>query len=106
MADALQTVLSQPALALAPPRAIKTADQAAALFRKLGYEIPAGAIGTELSTLASGAGELVDAVRQLTSAGDDAATATAIVNLFTRLDATVTAIQQLHDQITKTAGNV
>ena len=42
MAEALQTVLSQAALALAPLRAIKTADQAAALFRKLGYEIPAG----------------------------------------------------------------
>ena len=44
MADALQTVLSQAALALAPLRAIKTADQAAGLFRKLGYEIPAGAL--------------------------------------------------------------
>ncbi len=106
MADALQTVLSQAALALAPLRAIKTADQAAALFRKLGYEIPAGAFGTELSELTNGAGELIDAVRQLTSASDDAATATAIVNMFTRLDATVAAIQQLHDQISATAGRV
>ncbi|HWP54609.1 MAG TPA: hypothetical protein VN476_10785, partial [Pyrinomonadaceae bacterium] len=71
MADALQTVLSQAALAVAPLRSIKTADQAAALFRKLGYEIPAGAFGTELSALANGAGELVDAVRQLTSASDE-----------------------------------
>jgi hypothetical protein len=86
-------------------RSIKTADQAAALFRKLGYEIPAGAFGTELSALANGAGELVDAVRQLTSASDDAATATAIVNMFTRLQATVATIQQLHDQISATAGS-
>src|SRR5947207_5914602 len=106
MADALQTVLSQAALALAPLRAIKTADQAAALFRKLGYEIPAGAFGSELSELPAVAGELIDAVRQLTSAGDDAATATAIVNTLTRLEATVAAIQQLHDQISATSGSV
>ena len=105
MADALQTVLSQAALAVAPLRSIKTADQAAALFRKLGYEIPAAAFGTELSALANGAGELVDAVRQLTLASDDAATATAIVNMFTRLQATVATIQQLHDQISATAGS-
>src|SRR5262245_19635248 len=106
MADALQTVLTQAGLALAPLRAIKTADQATVLFRKLGYEIPAGAFETEVSTLSTGAGELIDAVRQLTAAGDDAATVTAIANLFTSLDAVVNAIEQLHDQIKATGGSV
>jgi len=106
MADALQSILSQAALALAPLRAIKTADQAAAFCRKLGYDIPVGAFGSELSALSSGAGDLIDAVRQLTVANDDTGTATAIANMFTRLDAMVSAIQQLHDQIKASGGNL
>jgi len=105
MADALQSILSQAGLALAPLRAIKTADQAQAFFRKLGYEIPAGALGNQLSALSGSAGELVDAVRQLTAASDDASTATALVNLFTRLNATVKAVDELHQQIKASAGN-
>src|SRR5437762_10580633 len=85
MADVLQTILTQAGLALAPLRAVKTGDQAAALFRKLGYEIPAGAFGTDLSAVSNGAGQLIDAVQQLTAAGDDLATAQAIRNIFTRL---------------------
>jgi Family of unknown function (DUF6603) len=105
MADALQSILSQAALALAPLRAIKTADQATAFFRKLGYEIPAGAFGSELSTLSSDAGELIDAVRQLITAKDDAATATAIAKMFTRLEELVGSIERLHDQIKAGGGS-
>jgi len=105
MADALQMILTHAGLAIAPLRAIKSADQAQAFFRKLGYEIPAGAFGSELSALSASAGELIDAVRQLTAPGDDAAVATAILGMFNRLDATVVAIQQLHDQI-KTASAI
>jgi len=64
MADALQSILTQAGLALAPLRAVKTGDQAAALFRKLGYEIPAGAFGTDLSAVSNGAGQLIDGVQQ------------------------------------------
>ena len=106
MADALQSILTQAGLALAPLRAIKNGDQAAAFFRKLGYEIPAGAFGAELSALANGASDLIDAVGQLTAATDDASTAAAIANVFARLEAMVAAIQQLHDQISATSGNV
>jgi hypothetical protein len=105
MADALQSILTQAGLALAPLRAVKNGDQAAALFRKLGYEIPAGAFGNELSAVANGAGQLIDAVKQLTAASDDEATASAIANIFTRLDATVTAIEQLHDHLKSSAGS-
>ena len=106
MADALQSILSQAALALAPLRAIKTADQATAFFRKLGYEIPTGAFGSELSTLSNRAGALIDAVRELTDANDDSSTATAIVKLFTQLDEIIGAIEQLHDQIKASGGSV
>jgi hypothetical protein len=103
MADALQSILTQAALALAPLRAVKTADQATALFRKLGYEIPAGALANELSSLSSSAGGLVDAVRALTAANDETSTAAAIADLLTRLDGMVGVIQQLHDQIKASA---
>ena len=106
MADALQSILTHAGLALAPLRAVKTADQAQAFFRKLGYEIPASSFGNELSALSTGAGELIDAVHQLTSASDDAGIATAIANMFTRLDSMVAAIQQLHDQIKASGGGV
>src|SRR3569832_1664134 len=106
MADALQTLMSQAALALAPLRSIKTDEQAGSLFRKLGYEIPAGAIGSELSALANSSGELIDAVRLLSSAGDDSATASAIVAMLTRLDATVTCINLLRDLIASTSSSV
>lgn len=104
MADALQSILTHAGLALAPLRAIKTADQGQAFFRKLGYEIPAAAFGNELSTLSTGAGELIDGVRQLTTASDEAAVATAIAEMFTRLEAMVAAIQQLHDHIKASGG--
>lgn len=106
MADALQSILTQAGLALAPLRAVKTADQATAFFRKLGYEIPAGAFGSELSALSSGAGDLIDAVRQLTEANDDTSTAAALANMLSRLDAIVGVIEQLHDQIKASGGNV
>src|SRR5262249_8015847 len=106
MADALQSILTHAGLALAPLRAIKTADQAAAFFRKLGYDIPAGALGSKLQELSSSAGALVDAVRPLTPATDDVGTATAIANMFTRVSATVDAINQLRAQIESSGGAI
>ena len=99
MADALQSILSQAGLALAPLRSVNTPDQAVAFFRKLGYEIPPGAFGGALTGLSTAANDLIAAVRQLTEASDDASIVAAIANLFTRVVATVDAISQLHSQI-------
>jgi hypothetical protein len=99
MPDALQSVLTQAGLAIAPMRAIKTPEQAVAFFRKLGFEIPAGAFGPGLSALAIQADGLVSAVQQLAHATDAGAIASGIASLFTKLVATTTAIGQLHSEI-------
>src|SRR6185369_6756341 len=98
MADALQSLLSQAGLALAPLRSVNTPDQAVALFRKLGYEIPPGAFGGALTPLSTEANQLINAVRLLAEATGEAGIA-ADANLFTRIVATVDAIRQLHTQI-------
>ncbi len=99
MPDALQSILTQAGLAIAPLRAVKMPAQAVALFRKMGYEIPPGAFGGALSGLATQAGELITSVQQLINAHGDAAVAAGLANLFGRLVATVNAIGQLHVQI-------
>jgi hypothetical protein len=40
--DALQSILTETSLAIAPLRSITSPDQAAAFFRKLGFELPWG----------------------------------------------------------------
>jgi hypothetical protein len=97
--DALQNVLTEAGLAIAPLRSLNTPDKAVAFFRQLGYEIPGGAFGGSLSALGTHAGELVAAVRQLASASGDAAVIGAIVNLLARLVAVIDAIKQLHSAI-------
>lgn len=104
MADALQSILFQAGLALAPLRSVNTPDQAVAFFRKLGYEIPPAAFGGALTGLSTRANELINAVRSLTEASGEAAIAAAIANLFTRLVATVDAVRQLHSQIQAAGG--
>ncbi len=52
-----------------------------------------------MSALATQAGELIAAVRQLASASGDGAVISAIVNLLARLVATIDAIKQLHSAI-------
>src|SRR6266853_460764 len=99
MSDALQSVLTQAGLAIAPIRAIKTPEQAVAFFRKLGFEIPTGAFGPGLSALTTQADGLVSAVQQLAQATDAGAIASGVTNLFTKLVATTTAIGQLHSEI-------
>src|SRR5437868_3704748 len=99
MADALQSVLTQAGLAIAPLRAIKTPAQAVTFFRQLGYEIPPAAFGPALATLSTQAGGLIDSVRQLTEAGDEVAVATAVVALFAALVSVIDAIRQVHVEI-------
>ena len=95
MSDALQSVLTQAGLAIAPMRAIKTPEQAVAFFRKLGYEVPTGAFGPGLQALSTQADGLIATIQQLAQASDDGAIAAAVASLFTKLLATVAAIRQL-----------
>lgn len=99
MSDALQSVLTQAGLAIAPMRAIKTPAQAVSFFRKLGYEIPTGAFGPGLSALATQADGLISTIQQLAQATDAGAIAAAAASLFTKLVATTAAIDQLHSEI-------
>jgi hypothetical protein len=104
MADALQSVLAQAGLALAPLRAIKTPDQAQVFFRKLGYEVPVTAFAGALTTLSARADELTGAVRTLAEATGEGGIAAAAANLFTRLVAVVDAVAQLRSQIQSAGG--
>jgi len=104
MADALQSVLTQAGLAIAPLRAVNTPDKAVAFFRQLGYDIPTGAFGASLSTLATNAQDLLAAVRQLAQASD-AALLTAISDVFTKVGATVDTIRQLQTEIKSAGGS-
>jgi hypothetical protein len=97
--DALQSILTETSLAIAPLRSIRSPEQAIVFFRQLGFELPAGAGGSSLTALATQAGELVEAIRQLLSASGEGAVASAIATVFARLGTTVDAIAQFKDQI-------
>src|SRR6185503_19891885 len=99
MADALQSILLQVGVAIAPLRAVKTPDQAVAFFRKMGFEIPKAAFGAALPSLANNSYELITAARQLSTAKGEGGVAAAIANLFARLVQTVHAIASLHAEI-------
>ncbi len=99
MPDALQSILTEAGLAIAPLRAINTPERAVAFFRQLGYEIPPGAFGGALPQLGAAAGELVAAVRQLAQATDEESIAAAIVNVLARVGAAVDAFRKLHAQV-------
>jgi hypothetical protein len=97
--DALQSILTETSLAISSLRTITSPEQAVVFFRKLGYEFPTGSVGSTMPQLAAQAGELIDAIRQLVEASEEAAVAAAIANLFARVGTTVDAIRQLHLQI-------
>lgn len=102
--DALQSILTETSLAIAPLRSIRTPDQAIAFFQQLGFELPAGAGGSSLTALATQAGELVEAIRQLLSASGEGAVASAIATVFARLGTTVDAIAQFKNQVQSSGG--
>jgi hypothetical protein len=106
LADALQTALTELGLAIAPFRAIKTADQAVAFFRQLGYEIPAGAFGSAFNSLTTQAGSLIAAVQQLANASSEGDVISALTSIYSKLVATVNAIEQLHTELKTNAGAV
>jgi hypothetical protein len=101
--DALQSILSEAGLALAPFRSIDSPEQAVAFFRQLGYEITPGSFGAALPELATHAAEMVTAVQQLASAEGDGEVAAAVVNMMGRVGLLVGSVKKLRDEI-KTGG--
>jgi hypothetical protein len=106
LADALQSVLTELGLAIAPFRAIKTADQAVAFFRQLGYEIPVGAFGSAFNSLTTQAISLVTAVQQLANANSESDVESALTSIYSKLVAAVNAIEQLHTELQANVGAV
>jgi hypothetical protein len=104
MADALQSVLTELGLAIAPFRAVKTPEQAVEFFRQLGYELPSGAFGSGLNAVATQASGLIAGIEALVNANSDSEIATALAQIFAKLVAVVHAIEQLHDELQVNAG--
>ncbi|MBT8185523.1 MAG: hypothetical protein KJN76_11835, partial [Eudoraea sp.] len=101
--DALQSVLTEAGLAIAPLRSIDSPENAIAFFKKLGYDLPATAFGSALSGLATQGTALVSSVRTLVEASGDEDVIAALAEVAVQFGTTVEAIVQLHDQI-KAAG--
>lgn len=99
MPDALQSILIQAGIALAPLRAIDTPDKAVVFFRQLGYEMPPGSFGSSLSDLANHGMELVNAVKELAGASGDSAVIGAVAKITLRLGATIASIKSLQTQV-------
>jgi len=104
--DALKSLLIQAGLAISPLRSIKTPDAGVAFFRKLGYNLPTAAFGSALPDLATQSGELLDGIKKLVAANDDAAIVAAVANVFGRLVAVVKSIAGLHAQIKISSGGL
>src|SRR4029453_9501099 len=102
----MQSVLAEAGLAIAPLRAINTPAKGVEFFRKLGFEIPAPAFGGALPALATAAGDLIAAGRQLAQATGESAIATALTNMIGKLAAAANPIGQLHPQLQAGAGGV
>lgn len=99
MADALQSILTNAGLALAPLRAIDSPDKAVTFFRQLGYELPPGSFGASLGKLANQGTELVNAVKDLINASGDTAVIAAIAKTGARLGTTIEAVVELHQAV-------
>src|SRR5207245_9756084 len=95
MPDALQSVLTELGLAIAPFRAVKTADQAVDFFRQLGYEFPSAAFGSGLNAVATQATGLISAIEALVNANSHSALAAALTDAFGKLVAAVHAFEEL-----------
>src|ERR1700756_384002 len=99
MPDALQAVLTELGLAISPFRAVKTPEQAVSFFRQLGYELPVGAFGSALNGLTTQASGLVSALEQLVNATSESDVTSALTNVFSKLIASINAIEQLHTEL-------
>jgi hypothetical protein len=99
MPDALQSILTQAGVALAPLRAIDSPTKAVVFFRQLGYEMPPGSFGGALADLANQGIELVNAVKAIPNASGDAAVISAVANATLRIGATINSIKTLHTAV-------
>jgi hypothetical protein len=106
MPDALQGVLTELGLAVSPFRAVKTPEQAVSFFRQLGYELPAGSFGSALNGLSTQASGLISALEQLVNSTSESDIASALTNVFSKLIATIDAIEQLHTELETNAGAI
>lgn len=97
--DALQNILTEAGLALAPLRTVNTPQKGVDFLEQLGYNIPPGSFGGALPGAASQAGDLITAVRQLTTASGDGAVTAATVKVLAKLGTTINAIKQLQQQL-------
>lgn len=102
--DALQSILTEAGLALAPVRAINSGQKAQDFFKKLGYDIPVNAFGSALGAMATQGTELVTAVRTLVDAEGDTEVIAALAAIAARFTAFVAAIVDLHNQVKATGG--
>ena len=104
--DALQSVLTEASLALSSLRAINTPQRAVAFLRELGYEVPAAAVGPALAGLASEAGALPAAVRQLADADDAGAVGSALATIFGRVDSVIEGVRALQTQLQSAGSSI
>ena len=102
--DALQSVLTEAGLAIAPLRAINTPEKGVAFFKQLGFNFPPNSFGGALPGIASQGSELLTAVQQLVNASGDQQVIAALGNIFIRLGGTINAIKDLQTQIQSGAG--
>ena len=104
MADALQTVLTQAGLALAPLRSVKTSNDAVAFFLETRLRDSSRSIWRRANRTVNH-GKRSDQCRAPAHPGDQrGGYSSAIVNLFTRIVAAVDAVKQLHTQIKSGGG--
>jgi hypothetical protein len=104
MADALQQVLSHVGVALGGLRGLDSPDKAVAAFRRLGYDVTAGAFGGALSDLSAQADGLSGSIGRVSTASGEMAIAAAIAAAQGRLVATVSAIRALGNEVAANAG--
>lgn len=93
--SALQSVLTEAGLAIAPLRSVDSPDKAVAFFRQMGYEINPGAFGSSLSQLATQASELVNAVQRLLQVTSDEEVIAAIGEMMGRLGVVINAMSDV-----------
>ena len=96
--DALQKILTETGVALLPLQSIDSPDKAAQFFRKLGYDSSAGSFGSALVDVAGRAGDLVEAIRVVAEAKDDAVVG-AVATLLADLAALIQSVETLAHQI-------
>lgn len=103
--DALQSILTEAGLAIAPFRSVNTPEKGNAFFKQLGYDVPPGSFGSALPELATQAGELVAAVQRLISETDDPKIIAAVIEMLGRVGVTVDAMNKLLNAIKSGGGS-